>query len=197
MDAAGQDSAGQTARVPLLNYARFVDNPELRGHIVDLAEYFRDVQQGTLPEVAYIASSGASERSARSIPAGQKLVRSMVTELMLSRYWESSALMWSYDGSGGWYDHVPPLTIQGRATGLRVPALLVSAYARPGQINHTPLDYTSALRFIEENWGVPALTARDASAASLTSAFDFGAARPATVIAPGGAPPAPQPANPK
>jgi phospholipase C len=105
--------------------------------------------------------------------------------------------MWSYDGSGGWYDHVPPLTIQGRATGLRVPALLVSAYARRGQINHTPLDYTSALRFIEENWGVPALTARDASVASLTSAFDFGAARPAAITAPGGAPPAPRRPNPK
>jgi phospholipase C len=51
--------------------------------------------------------------------------------------------------------------------------LLISAYARQGQVNHTVLDYTSALRFIEQNWQLPPLTSRDARANSLTSAFNF------------------------
>jgi phospholipase C len=173
------DPAIQTVRVPLLNYARFVDDPKLHSHLADLDEYYRDLRDGTLPAVAYVASSGASERSARSIPAGQDLVRNMVTQLMVSRYWERSAFLWSYDGSGGWYDHVPPPA----GYGLRVPALLVSPYARKGQVNHKTLDYTSALRFVEQNWGVPALTERDAKATSLSSAFDFGAPpRPADII---------------
>jgi phospholipase C len=165
------DPASQTVRVPLLNYARFVDDPSLNGHIVDLNQYYKDLADGTLPDVAYVASSGSSERSARSIPAGQTLVHSMVTQLMMSRFWSSSAFMWSYDGSGGWYDHVQPP----RGLGLRVPAVLVSPYAKHGQVNSTTLDYTSALRFIEQNWGVPPLTSRDAHATSLTSAFNFAA----------------------
>jgi phospholipase C len=165
------DPASQTVRVPLLNYARFVDDPSLNGHIVDLDQYYKDLADDTLPAVAYVASSGSSERSARSIPAGQTLVHSMVTQLMLSRSWSSSAFMWSYDGSGGWYDHVQPP----RGLGLRVPALLVSPYAKHGQVNSTTLDYTSALKFIEQNWGVAPLTSRDAHAAGLTSAFNFAA----------------------
>jgi len=173
------DPAPQTVRVPLLNYARFVDDPRLRGHIVDLDQYYRDLADGSLPAVAYVASSGSSERSARSIPAGQTLVHSMVNQLMLSRFWSSSAFMWSYDGSGGWYDHVVPPA----GLGLRVPAVLVSPYARRGQVNHTRLDYTSALAFVEHNWGVAPLTGRDASAIDLTSAFDFAAKpRPAEIV---------------
>jgi phospholipase C len=167
--ASDADPVAQTVRVPLLNYARFVDDPKLHGHIVDLDQYYQDLADGTLPAVAYVASSGSSERSARSIPAGQDLVRNMTTQLMVSKFWDSSAFMLSYDGSGGWYDHVAPPP----GNGLRVPALLVSPYAHQGQVNHKSLDYTSALRFIEQNWSVPALTARDAAATSLASAFDF------------------------
>jgi len=62
---------------------------------------------------------------------------------------------------------------------------LVSAYAVPGQVNHTVLSYEGALRFIEQNWSLSPLTARDASANSLTSAFDFAAGpRPGTVLPP-------------
>jgi phospholipase C len=170
---SASNPASQTSRVPLLNYPRFVDDPALRAHIVDLSEYYRDLVDGTLPAVAYVASSGASERSARSMAAGQDLVRCMLNQLAMSRFWSSSAMLWSYDGSGGWYDHVTPPTFGNAPAGLRVPALLVSAYARRGQVNHTTLDYTSALRFIEQNWGLPYLTARDATAGNLTSAFDF------------------------
>ena len=53
--------ASQVIWVPLLNIARFLDDPKLSSHIVDLNEYFVDLEKGTLPEVAYIAPSGASE----------------------------------------------------------------------------------------------------------------------------------------
>ncbi|MER5179142.1 alkaline phosphatase family protein [Streptomyces sp. NPDC002896] len=163
------DPATQTVRVPLLDIPRFVDDPKLKSHIADLSEYYRDLEHGTLPAVAYIASSGASERSGRSIPAGQRLVRELSTQLMLSRYWDSSALLWSYDGSGGWYDHVKPPA--GR--GLRVPALLVSPYAARGKVDHTRLEAASALRFVTENWGLEPLRGRASKAQSLAGAFDF------------------------
>jgi phospholipase C len=176
----------QTSRVPLVDYARFTHDPGLRRHIASMDQYYRDLANGTLPAVAYIASSsGDNERSARTITAGQNLVRTLTAQLMQSRYWNSSALLASYDGSGGWFDHVRPPGTGPAALGFRVPALLVSAYAVRGQVNHTVLSYESALRFIEQNWGLSPLTARDASANDLTSAFDFAAGpRPGAVLPP-------------
>jgi phospholipase C len=171
----------QPARVPLLNYARFLDDPKLRRHIVDLDEYHRDIVAGTLPAVAYVASSGSSERSARSIGSGQRLVRELVTQLQLSAYWRSSAFLWSYDGSGGWYDHVTPPKADGRQLGLRVPALLVSPYVARGRVDHTTLDATAALRFVTDNWNLEPLDTGAGS--SLATAFDFaGPPREATVV---------------
>jgi phospholipase C len=174
----------QSARVPLVDYSRFTHDPVLAQHIVGLDQYYRDLSAGTLPDVAYIASAaGDNERSARSIPAGQSLVRNLMTQLMESRYWDSSALLLSYDSSGGWFDHVRPPQAGKGTLGFRVPALLVSAYARRGQVNHTVLDYASALKFIEENWRLRPLTAHDAHASSLASAFDFAAGpRPPALI---------------
>jgi phospholipase C len=171
--ASPTDPVSQTVRVPLLNYARFVDRPELRSHIVDLSQYYRDLAQGTLPAVAYISSSGSSERSGRSIEAGQELVQRLLTQLMISDAWRSSAFLWTYDGSGGWFDHVRPPVVDGRPFGFRVPALLVSPYAAAGTVHHETLDYTSALRFVADNWGLPPLTERDAEATSLATALDF------------------------
>ena len=166
----------QTSRVPLVDFYRFTHDPALAGHIVGLDQYYKDLHAGTLPAVAYVASSsGYDERSARSVSLGQGLVRTMVTQLMLSRYWASSAFMWSYDGSGGWYDGVRPPEMGSATVGFRVPALLVSAYARQGQVNHTVMDYTGALKFIEQNWRLDPLAARDTQSNSLTSAFDFAA----------------------
>jgi phospholipase C len=97
--------------------------------------------------------------------------------------------MWSYDGPGGWYDGVRPPEMGSATVGFRVPALLVSAYARQGQINHTVLDYTGALKFIEQNWQLVPLADRDARSSSLTSAFDFSAGpRPPVLVHAGAAP---------
>ena len=183
--ATGSQKASntQSAAVPLLNYQRFTTDPALSSHIVDIGQYYQDLQQGTLPSVAYFATSGSSERSARSISEGQSLVTSLTGQLMLSQFWSSSAFLLSYDGTGGFYDHVAPPQVDAHGMGLRVPALLISSYAKRGYIDPTPLDYTSALAFIEHNWNVAPLASRDRQARSLLPAFDFTASpRPPTLI---------------
>jgi len=179
----------QSAAVPLLNYQRFTTDPALRSHIVDLGEYYQDLQRGTLPAVAYFATSGSSERSARSISEGQSLVTSLTGQLMLSQFWSSSAFLLSYDGTGGFYDHVVPPRVDAHGLGLRVPALLISSYAKHGVIDPTPLDYTSALSFIEYNWAVAPLATRDRQAHSLLSAFEFRAAPRQPELITNGSPP--------
>ncbi len=169
------DRGSQVIWCPLLAYARFVDDPELNKHIVPLDEYYSDVQHGTLPSVSYIVPSGSSEHPPGSIAAGEAFVANLISELVRSSAWESSAFMWTYDDWGGWYDHVAPPQVDEHGLGFRAPALLVSAYAKKGHVDSTTIDFTSQLKFIESNWGIPALASRDAKANGLDSAFDFSA----------------------
>lgn len=165
--------ASQVIWVPLLNFSRFLDNPELASHIVDLDQYYTDLQNNDLPSVAYIIPSGASEHPPSSLETGQRFVKTIIQELMRSSSWESSAFLLTYDDWGGWYDHVVPTQVDEYGYGPRVPALLVSPYAKAGYVDNTELDFTSILKFIENNWGVAALSSRDAKANSFSNAFDF------------------------
>jgi phospholipase C len=184
----------QLSWAPLLAFDRFLDDPALNARIVDLAEYHADLERGTLPSVAYIVPAGSSEHPPGSLDAGETLVRTLVNGLMRSRYWDSSAFLLTYDGWGGWYDHVAPPAVDEAGYGFRVPALLVSAYAKQGFVDSTELDYTSVLRFIEDNWGLQPLATRDAAAASFRQAFDFSVPpRPATFISRSREPVAEQP----
>jgi phospholipase C len=167
------DTAGQVKSVPPLNYARFVDDPKLMSHIVPLYDLQEDLVRGTLPAVSYVVPLGARERPPGSLKLGQVTVGTLVNGLMRSRYWPSSAFLLTYDTSGGWYDHVRPPRVDRWGYGFRVPALLVSPYAKRGHVDHTTLDFTSILRFIERNWRLRPLTDRDRRARSLMGAFAF------------------------
>jgi phospholipase C len=179
------DRGSQIVWVPPLDYARYIDNRALFSHIVDLSQYYKDLNAGKLPEVSYIAPSGSSEHPPGSIQAGERFVRTLLNSLMSSTYWTHSAFIWSYDDWGGWYDHVKPPKVDKFGYGFRVPALLVSPYARAGFTDHTTLDFTSILKFIEQNWNLKPLAARDARANSIRGAFDFsrGPREPAIVAA--------------
>jgi phospholipase C len=103
---------------------------------------------------------------------------------MQNNAWNTTAVLLTYDNSGGWYDHVAPPTLNpsapglpltgtAQSLGLRVPAILIGPYARPGAVDHQQLDFTSILRFIEQNWHLAPLTARDATAASIGSGLNM------------------------
>ena len=163
----------QPKTVPLLAFDRFIDDKALNSHIADLDTYFDDVRDNKLPAVSYIVTSASSERPPGSVAAGQQLIRTLASTLIESGAWSSSAFMWAYDDWGGWFDHVPPPRPDRSGYGFRVPALLLSPYAKRGVVDHSILDFTSMLRFIEDNWALKPLATRDARAHSIASAFDF------------------------
>jgi phospholipase C len=82
-------------------------------HIAPLTQYYKDVQNNTLPAFAFIESgSGRNDEhpgSGQSILTGQAEVAKVVNALMTSPSWGSSAFFFSYDEGGGPYDHVPPV----------------------------------------------------------------------------------------
>jgi len=177
------DRGAQVIWAPLLAYARYIDDPNLFSRIVDLDQYYEDVANGELPAVSFIRPSGNSEHPPGSVQAGQRLVRSLLNQLMRSSQWSSSAFLWSYDDWGGWYDHVNPPAVDAYGYGPRVPALLVSPYARRGFVDHETHDFTSILRLIQVNWGLAPLADRDAAAGPMLEAFDFTAGpRPAVLL---------------
>lgn len=163
----------QVQWVPLLNMDRFIDDPELAGRIVDFSEYYEDLENGTLPAVSYVVALGATEHPPSNPIAGQRFMKRAIQALMRSDAWDSTAFIVLYDDWGGWFDHVPPPQIDEYGYGFRVPAFMVSAYARQGYIDSTELDSTSILRFIQDNWGLEPLAERDARANSIAGAFDF------------------------
>lgn len=181
--AAG-NRGSQVIWVPLLNIDRFIDDPKLASHIVDLSQYYTDLKNGTLPAVSYIVPSGQSEHPPQKPITGERTVKTLIQELMRSSSWDSSAFMLMYDDWGGWYDHVAPPQVDNFGYGLRVPGLLVSPYARKGYIDHTQLDFTSVLKFIEVNWNVPPLESRDTAASNFLEAFDFSQAPRAAIFLP-------------
>ncbi len=163
----------QLLRAPLLGFSRYLDDAQLSSRIVPLDQYFTDLAQGQLPSVVYVIPAGPSEHPPGNVNSGEAFVRGLITALKRSSVWDTSAFMWSYDDWGGWYDHVAPPTVGGAQLGFRVPALLVSPFAKTGAIDSTQLDHTSVLKFIESNWNIPALNDRDAHANNILSAFDF------------------------
>jgi phospholipase C len=91
---------------------------------------------------------------------------------MRSPLWQSTAIVLSWDDFGGFYDHVPPPHADFLGLGPRVPLVVISPWARR-RVDHTTYDFTSVLRFIGENFGLPRLNDRVDKLASLRSAFQF------------------------
>ena len=81
----------------------------------------------------------------------------------------------TYDENGGFWDHVPPPKLDRFGDGTRVPAIIVSPFARRHFVDHTTYDTTSITALIEKRFGLAPLTHRDATADPLLNAFDFGA----------------------
>jgi len=116
------------------------------------------------------------------VTIGQVYGASLVTALMTSSSWSSSLFVLTWDDWGGWYDHVAPPQVDGDGYGMRVPALFVSPYAPVGLADNTTYDFTSILRFIEDNWRLQPMTARDAAANSIGTALNFNQAARAPIL---------------
>jgi phospholipase C len=92
----------------------------------------------------------------------------------------SCAIIVVWDDWGGFYDNVPPpLTDHWGGLGFRVPMLLLSPYAvkgstsQGGYISHTPYEFGSILKFVEDTFNLGSLGKTDARATSIVDSFDF------------------------
>jgi len=123
------------------------------GNVQPLGNFFTQASSGSLPAVSWIAPNSAdSEHPAALISRGQAYVTRIINAIMRSPDWSSSAIFLTWDDWGGFYDHVVPPVIDSQGYGIRVPAMVISPYARQGFIDHQGLSYDAYLRFIEDDF---------------------------------------------
>ena len=150
------------------------DGPAWGQHVFPVEWFQHDVGQGYLAPVTWIAPpfNLSDHPGGPSICAGENWTVGIVNSIMRSPLWRSTAIVLSWDDFGGFYDHVPPPHADFLGLGPRVPLVVISPWARPGVDHHT-YDFTSVLRFIGDDFGLPRLNAREDRLQSLRSAFQF------------------------
>ncbi len=145
--------------------------------------FFAALADGSLPSVSFIDGTGShDEHPPNDIQLAEDWVRSVYLAVTSSPLWPSTAFIFTYDEGGGFFDHVPPpeacpptpeLALDFSQLGVRLPAVVISPYSRPGYVSHEVHHSTSITRFVEMLFDLPALTGRDANADALLDMFDF------------------------
>jgi phospholipase C len=159
---------------PFQYFPTWFDNVRA-GRMRDAEDFLEDLRADRLPEVCLLkATASHDEHPADSAPRwGERWVLQLLRALGESRAWQRSLVVITYDEGGGFWDHVAPPNPDAYGCGTRVPALVISPWARRGYIDHRIADTTSILALIEARFGLTPLTARDAAAYNLLDGLDF------------------------
>jgi phospholipase C len=137
---------------PLPYFDTVKHDHELR-NIQSIANFYKDAAKGTLPAVSWVVPSGdVSEHPPAPVSAGQTYVTSLINAVMRGPNWNHCAIFIAWDDWGGFYDHVVPPVVDRNGYGLRVPAMMISPYARRGFIDHQTLSFDAYVKFIEDDF---------------------------------------------
>ncbi len=150
--------------------------PDWKNDVLDPAKrFFTAVRQGKLPAVSWVTPTCEnSDHAGCNTGHGPSWVASLVNAVGKSKYWDSTAIFVFWDDYGGWYDHVAPAYVDYDGLGIRVPLLVISPYAKQGYVSHVHYEHGSILKFVEDLFGLPRLSASDRRANSpAADCFDF------------------------
>lgn len=135
---------------PLPDFVTVQNNRQVK-NIQFHDQFFRSARQGRLPSVSWVLPGWYdSEHPPEGVAAGQAWVTSVVNAVMKSPNWKNSAIFVAWDDWGGFYDHVEPPSVDGYGYGLRVPAFMISPYAKQGLVDHQVHSFDSYLKFVED-----------------------------------------------
>jgi phospholipase C len=169
------------------------DAEYFRTNAPPISQFFSDAEAGNLPQFSLLDPDygSQSQENPQNIAVGEGFLGRVLDALRSSPLWRKTLFILVYDEHGGYYDHVPPpaaitpdgippavnpgeSTYDGFARyGFRVPAVVVSPYARRGYVSHRVYDHTSILAFLERKWNLTAMTYRDANANDLRDFLDL------------------------
>jgi phospholipase C len=172
----------------MFNAVKSIRNGPGWNNVVIESQFADDIANHTLPAVSWLVDQDLADEhpNVGSVCDGENWTVERVNLLMQSDYWKDTAILFTMDDFGGWYDHVnPPRQYGGDAAhpyglGFRLPLIIISPYAKAHSIFSETAEQASIPRFIERVFGVtntlsdldPA--AQDGQANDLMNAFDFG-----------------------
>lgn len=137
---------------PLPFFDTVKDDGELRA-IQPIEKFYKQAREGTLPSVSWISPSlDVSEHPPARVSVGQTYVTGLINAVMQGPNWDDSAIFLAWDDWGGFYDHEIPPVVDTNGYGLRVPAMVISPYAKPHYIDHQTLSFDAYLKFIEDDF---------------------------------------------
>jgi phospholipase C len=123
------------------------------GNVQPLSNFYAAARAGHLPAVSWIDPNGrVSEHPPALVSTGERYVTGLINAIMRGPDWKSTAIFLSWDDWGGFYDHVVPPRVDANGYGIRVPGLVISAYARRGYVDHQTLSADAYLKFIEDDF---------------------------------------------
>lgn len=159
-----------------IKHIRF--GPEWKTRVVDQAGFVSDARSGKLPAVSWLVPPDkySEHPNLGTTCDGENWSVQQINAIMSNRdQWQHTAIILTWDDWGGFFDHVRPPRGPNPYTmyGWRVPAIVISPYARPHSIDHTFYTFASMLRFAEDVFHLSALNANDRQANSLLHAFNF------------------------
>jgi phospholipase C len=118
-----------------------------------LARFYAAAADGDLPNVSWVTPDWAdSNHPGSAVAQGQAWVTKLVNAVMNGPDWNRTAIFLAWDDWGGFYDHVKPPVVDAQGYGLRVPAIVISPYAKRGYVDHQILSFDAYLKFIEDDF---------------------------------------------
>lgn len=163
-----------------------------RNVVTPSGRILNDIEACRLPQVSFVMPSYLdSDHAGNLSAAGPGWIGSIYASLAQSakrpaecNYYRDSAMIVTWDDSGGWFDHVaPPPGPNGTTWGFRIPILVISAWARSNYdvrranatpyVSHTRRESTAIVKFIEKNWNLGNMGQRDVTDDDLSDMFDY------------------------
>jgi phospholipase C len=137
-------------------------------------EFISDLSNGRLPQVAFMKpAENEHPNQLMGLLDADRHAAGLVRAVMDSAYWKNCTIVVTYDEGHSFWDHVAPPKVDRWGPGRRVPALVISPFAKKHHVDHTRYDTTSILKLIETRFALTPLGPRDAAAADLTAALNL------------------------
>lgn len=161
---------------PFAYFTRYAEGTEERKkHLRDETEFLEAAQKGTLPAVSFVKPIGLENEhpGGSTVTAGESHAVKLINAVLNGPNGKDAVIILTYDENGGFWDHVAPPKIDKWGPGTRIPAIIISPFAKKGYVDHTNYETVSVLSFIEKRWGLKPLNSRDQHADPLSNAFNF------------------------
>ncbi|HLL43972.1 MAG TPA: alkaline phosphatase family protein, partial [Segetibacter sp.] len=174
--AGKPDPTFQYHHQPFIYFINYAEGTAAKkAHLKDETEFIAAAKNGTLPPVSFVKPVGANDEHSgyADLLTGENHAVELINAVRNGPNWKDAVIIITYDENGGYWDHVSPPVIDKWGPGTRVPAIIISPFAKRGYVDHTQYENVSILKLIEKRWNLAPLNNRDNNAHYFENALTF------------------------